>query len=244
MKRKGGNLTQKAGKKSKKQTRKGFSSVARTRGAAVTGEMKYFDTEFGPTAIAETNDWTGTEMDPTTFNTLFAPIVGSAINQRIGKAAKVLKIKLHLQVDAPQQANQTLSKPAANCRIIIYQDTQTNSAQAQGEQVMTGGATDATGMLQFQNINNFGRFRVLMDKNIIIQNPNFSYDGTNLEQNGVARTWKFSKTFKKPVTVRFNATNGGSVADIVDNSWHVIALVDNDDLAPRLMYACRVCYKE
>jgi len=244
MKRKGGNLQQKAGKKSRTKTRRGFSSVPRTRGASVMGEMKYFDTELGATVIAETNDWTGTELDPTTFNTLFAPTVGSAINQRIGKACKVHKIKMRFQVDAPQQTNQTNADPAANCRIIVYQDKQTNAAQAQGENVMTGGTTDATGMLQFQNINNFGRFRVLFDKNFVLQNPNMSYDGTNVEQCGLAKTFKFTKKFKRPVQVRFNNTNGGSVADIVDNSWHVIGLTDNDDLAPRLMYACRVCYKE
>lgn len=228
----------------KPKTRKGFQSVARTRGAQVQGEMKYFDTEKSISAIVETNDWTGTEQDPTTFNTLFVPVVGAGINQRIGKSAKILKLKMRFLVDAPQQTNQTLTDPAADIRLIVYLDKQTNAAQAQGEQVMTGGVSDGTGILSFQNIDNFGRFQVLMDKSITLQNPNVSWDGTNIEQQGVAKMFKWSKNFKKPIVVRFNATNGGTVADIVDNSLHVIALTDNDDLAPRLSYYSRVCFKE
>jgi len=142
------------------------------------------------------------------------------------------------------QQNQTGAEPAANIRIIVYLDKQTNSAQAQGEQVMTAGSSDATALLSFQNIDNFGRFQVLMDKNVILQNPNMSYDGTNIEQSGLSKTFKFNKKFKKPIEVRFNATNGGTIADIVDNSLHVLALCDNDDLAPLISYYSRVCYKE
>lgn len=228
----------------KQRTRRGFSSVARTRGAQVQGEMKYFDTEKSLSAISESNDWTGTEQDPTTFDTLFVPVTGAGINQRIGKACKVLKMKMRFLLDAPQQLNQTGADPAATCRILVYLDKQTNSAQAQGEQVMTAGVSDGTGILQFQNINNFGRFQVIKDWTFSLANPNMSYDGTNIEQAGLAKTWKMTRKFKKPIVVRFNATNGGTIADIVDNSFHVIALCDNDDLASRLSYASRFCYKE
>jgi len=228
----------------KQKTRKGFSSVARTRGAQVQGEMKYFDTEKSLSAVAETNDWTGTEQDPTTFDTLFVPVTGAGINQRIGKACKVLKMKMRFMLNAAQQLNQTGADPAAQVRVIVYLDKQTNAAQAQGEQVMTGGVSDATGVLSFQNINNFGRFQVIKDWTFNLQNPNMSYDGTNIEQAGLSKTWKMSKRFKKPIVVRFNATNGGTIADIVDNSLHVLALCDNDDLAPLISYYSRVCYKE
>jgi len=241
--REGGNGKSKRATK-KAKTRKGYSSVARTRGASVTGEMKYFDTQLSLTAIAENNDWTGSELDPTTFNCLFVPQVGAAINQRIGKECKILKIKMRFLLDAPQQLNQTGADPAANCRIIVYCDKQTNAAQAQGENVMTAGVSDGTGILSFQNIDNFGRFAVLMDKTLNIQNPNMSYDGTNIEQAGLSKTFKFTKKFKIPMKVRFNNTNGGTVADIVDNSLHVIGICDNDDLAARLSYYSRVCFKE
>lgn len=226
------------------KTRAGFSSVARTRGGQVKGEMKYFDTTLALSAISEDNTWANTEQDPATFLTFCAPVVGAGINQRIGKGIKILKWKLRGNLNAAQQTNQTGADPASTIRLIAFLDKQTNSAQAQGEQLMTGTASDATAMLSFQNIDNFGRFRVLWDKTFTLQNPNGSYDGTNIEQYGLSKPFKFNITFKKPINVRFNNTNGGSVADIVDNSLHLIALCDNDDLAPTISYYSRVDYKE
>jgi len=234
------------GRKNTKKTRRGYSSVARTRGAQVTGEMKYFDTLLAGSAIVEDHTWAGTEQDPATFLTFFVPVVGAGINQRIGKAAKVLKWKVRGMITCGPQANQTGADPAATVRIIAYIDKQTNSAQAQGENVMTSGGAggDSVGIHTFQNIDNFGRFQVLWDKTFTLQNPNMSYDGTNIEQVGLEKTFKFTHKFRKPLQVRFNNTNGGTIADIVDNSLHMIALTDNDDLAPALSYYSRVNYKE
>jgi len=234
--RKGGSKRQK--------TRGGYSSVARTRGGAVTGEMKYFDTVKAATNLAASNDWTGTEYDPTTYNTLCCPIVGAGVDQRIGKMIKIMKIKVRGFFIASGQANVTTADNATQIRLLLVQDKQTNSTQAQGEDVMTSGGSASLNVNTFQNINNFGRFRVLKDKTYTLQNPNMSYDGTNLEQAGLMKTWKFTINFKNPPVVRFNATNGGTVADIVDNSFHIMANISNADLVPQISYVCRVCYKE
>lgn len=223
-------------------TRAGYQVVQRTPGVYGAGEMKYFDTEFSG-AIPSVAAWTGTEMDPATFLTLCVPVVGSAINQRIGRAIKVHKIKIRGIVTCAAQVDQTAGDAPAVLRLILYQDMQTNASQAQGEQVMTG-ATTSSNVNMFQNIDNFGRFRVLKDKIITMANPNFTWDGTNLETMGLARTFKMNINFKVPVEIRFNATNGGTIADIVDNSFHVIANAYSTGLVPTLNYACRVCYKE
>jgi len=208
------------------------------------GEMKYFDTELDGTAVPSVAAWTGTEFDPTTFNTLCVPVVGAAINQRIGKAIKVLKIKVNAVLTCTAQANQTAGDAATKIRVILYQDKQTNAAQAQGEQVMTPSTAAVNAPNVFQNIDNFGRFVVLKDKIITMENPSISWDGTNIEQSGLVKHLKFSIKFKEPVQIRFNATNGGSVADIVDNSFHIIANSSSAALVPAIAYVCRVCYKE
>jgi len=224
--------------------RAGYSSVARTRGASVMGEMKYFDTELASPAIPAIAAWTGTEFDPTTFNTLCVPVVGAAINQRIGKAIKVLKIKVNGFVACAPQVDATALDAGTKVRLILYQDKQTNAAQAQGEQVMTPSTGTVNAPNVFQNIDNFGRFQVLKDKTLIFDNANASYDGTNMEQSGLVKNFKFSIKFREPVQVRFNATNGGTVADIVDNSFHIIANASSASLVPVIQYSCRVCYKE
>jgi len=243
MKRKGGAL-ERNGKRKKPRARKNTSSVARTRGAAVTGEMKYFDSTLLGTSVSEDHTWANSNLDPTTLNTLFAPSNGAGVTQRIGKACKVMKLRMRFHLQSAQQTNQTVADPSCDCRIILFQDTQSNAAQPAGTLVMTGGSNDYNGILQFQNIDNFGRFKVLMDKTINLQNPTMTYDGTNIEQSGISKVWKFTKKFKVPVTVRFNAVNGGTIADIVDHSWHVIGLCNNDELIPQLSYQARFCFKE
>lgn len=230
----------------KRVNRRGYSSVARTRGAQVTGEMKYFEQEVSATALTASADWTVTEFDPNATATLFCPAVGAAINQRIGKACKVLKIKIRGNISVAAQTNQTATDAACMVRMLLVQDYQTNAAQAQGEQVMTAptSATALVAVTSFQNINNFGRFRVLKDKTFTLGDPAISWDGTNIEQNGLIKPFKMTVKFRVPQIVRFNATNGGTVADIVDNSWHLIINTSSIALAPLLNYQCRVCYKE
>lgn len=223
--------------------RKNYRTVARTRGPYATGEMKYFDTDYTG-AVAVATAWTGTECDPATILTLFAPTVGSAINQRIARQARVLKIKIRGHIRVAAQTNQTAADNAASIRIALVQDMQTNATQMQGEQVMTAASNIQLIPCVYQNIDNFGRFRVIKDKVINLMNPNSSYDGTNLEQQGLIKSFKWSINFPGGCDVHFNATNGGTIADIVDNSWHIIANCNVADLDPQLEYVARVCFKE
>jgi len=224
-------------------TRLGYDTVARTRGVYQRGEMKYFDQERGLTPIVSSENWANTLRDPTT-GTLFAPVVGAAINQRIGKACNVLKIKITGTISCPAQSNQIIGDAASRIRLLLVQDLQTNATQCTGTQVMTSWTQPLQAVEGFQNIDNFGRFKVLKDKTIIMQNPNSSWDGTNIEQAGLMRTFKMTVRFRNPVNVRFNATNGGTIADIVDNSFHIIANTNSLDLAPYVSYVSRVCFKE
>lgn len=234
-------------------TRSGYSTVARTRGVYSKGEMKYFDSELTTTNLVAASDWAGTELDPNQvpvvgINTLFAPTVGAGINQRIGKACKVLKIKINGMVIIPSQAAQANADSSSIVRIALVQDMQTNATQAQGEQIFTPAVTANTGLAisSFQNINNFGRFKVIKDKAFIFTNVNMAGSPTAADviSSGLVKRFKWTIKFRKPVQVRFNATNGGTIADIVDNSWHIIANCSSNQLTPSVLYYCRVCYKE
>lgn len=237
--------SKKTGGRGSKAKRTGYDTVARTRGVYAAGEMKYFDTICNAQAVAASADWTGTENDPTTFLTLCVPQVGAAINQRIGKAVNIHKIKIHGEVRLSVQAGQMTTDAGWTIRLALVQDLQSNGAQAQGEQVFTGAASTVLAVNTFQNIDNFGRFRVLKDKFIKLEDPNIVSDSaTNASwsQNGKVVPFKWTVIFKKPVVMRFNATNGGTIADIVDNSFHVMA---NTTVAGvTISYCSRVCYKE
>jgi len=238
--------------------RKGYSGVARTQGAAVVGEMKYMDSELSVTAVSAcTTTWVaGTNIDPTTTinlgaaavatpQNLCSPTVGSALNQRIGRQIQVLKIKVRGTVSVPVQTPANGGETAAKCRIILVQDKQTNAGLMTGAQLMRDASAAQVTINSFQNPDNFGRFRVLKDVTYNLQDPNAYTDAAAAPaMNGRKTNFKFNVNFKKPVVVHFNATNGGTGADIVDNSFHLFAAVDNTALGTSITYYSRVAYKE
>lgn len=233
-------------------------SVARTRGGQVNSEMKYMDGYFGPTAItAITTDWTNTEVNPaSTVNlgsaavanplNLCSPITGAALNNRIGRQIEVKKIKIHGHINVPPQTAQADADSGTKIRLILVQDMQTNGAAMQGEDLMGPSVPNGSTQVNcFQDPKNFGRFRVLKDKMYQVSDLNIGVlAGPAVIQTGKVINFKMNVNFKQPVRVRFNATNGGTVADVVDNSFHLLAAQINSSYAATLAYYSRVCYKD
>jgi len=199
----------------------------RTGGVKAQTETKYFTTAIEETEVKNLGadgDWTNTEVDPT-GGSLFSPAAGSAYNQREGKKVWIKKIKIKGRIIRQAAAGSEDSPTyASSVRFVVYMDKQTNGLQAQGEQVISsatlaGGAIDA-----FQNIDNFGRFKVLKDKTITFTNPNFSWDGNEYDSAGDFRHFKFTKNFGRyPLKVDYNTGNNSNISDVVDNSFHIIA---------------------
>lgn len=233
-----------SGRKWKKapRTRRGYQSVARTRGGAVTGEMKHFNLSNSVLLVASPT-WVGTGLDPAIQGCLFCPQQGSADSQRIGKAVKLMSLKMRGNAFFPAtQDNTGYAKTASNCRFLLVQDMQANSSNIDGQAVMSGAASTDLVVHSFQKIDNFGRFRVLKDFMVQLQNPNESDLGKgNCE---VGKNFKFTVKFKGGLDVRFNNTNGGSFADIIDNSFHFIGVTTSTNLQPQVDWNCRACFKE
>lgn len=228
----------------------------------VAGEMKYFDCDFADTAITDvTTTWpAGTITDPTTTINLgaaavatplclFAPTVGSGLNQRIGRSVKVMKIKMRGRISYPAVGSGAyVACQGQNIRIMLVQDCQTNAAQMTAAQLMQDSVSTDCAFYGYQNPNNFGRFKVLKDKIISTGDPNWvgEVSGNTTGRNGKKYHFKFSVRFRVPIEVHFNATNGGTVADIVDHSFHIICGADQVSASSNatFLYYSRVSYKE
>lgn len=226
--------------------RSGFGAIGRTPGGAVLGEMKYFDLMNNGTNVPNSQTWAAAIHDPSPADTLCVPVVGAGVNQRIGKEINILKLKIRGQfVYTAKEGNASAVAPVV-IRYGIVQDMQTNATQLLASQVMSPtSGTNNVAPFTFQNIDNFGRFKVLKDKVCVIQDPNMTGTDVLHDINGKTVTFKMTLKFRQPIKVRFNNTNGGTVADIIDNSLHVFA----NSNAPtngtiELRYLSRVCYKE
>ena len=134
----------------------------------------------------------------------------------------VRKIKIHGQITAAASGTNLASYEPylpQKVRLMVVQDQQTNGAQMTAAQLMNDAGASDTTINSYQNPNNFGRFRVLKDKDILIQDPNFTteYNPDDNPQtgyartNGLIRTFKININLKVPIKVQFNAVNGGTV---------------------------------
>lgn len=234
-----------------------YNTVPRTRGVYAAGEHKYFDTS-GSAILARTEAWTGTTVDPSTLNTLVVPVQGAAIWQRIGREIAVHKLRINGYFQMGGVNNLSADFIAAQlARVIVVQDMQTNADQMKGEQLFSntvnGVVSPNAPLMAFQNLDNFGRFKVLKDKVYSLANPNFANDGTDPTKKdycALVKHFKFNINFAKPIRIRFNAINGGTVADIVDNSFHILAncrnfgAVDATQPPVSISYRCRAVYSD
>ncbi len=212
------------------------------------GEMKYFDTERSSTAIPAVATWVGTEFPPNvgTPTTLVCPVTGSGIVNRIGREIVLYKLKIKGTFNVALQINQTAADTSTLIRVALVQDVLTNIAQAQGEDIFEAPTTAeaAMALTSFQSLANFGKFKVWKDRVYRMQNPETSFDGTNLEQGRLDQYWKMNVNFPAGLKIRFNATNGGTIADVIDNSFSIYAMATSNGLAPTIRYNCRACFKE
>lgn len=184
-----------------------------------------------------TGAFTTCELDPATPLCLVAPVQGDDIVNRQGRKILIKSVFLRGYISVAAQADQTAQDTAGIARVILYIDKNTNAAQLASTNVMTNGGVNA-----FQAPGSYGRVRILKDKLIPLRLPMASFDGTNIEQGGYHIPWKIKHTFKKPLVCNFNATNGGTVADIIDNSLHVIGCTSSATLAPDIRYVGRVSF--
>lgn len=253
--------TYKTYKQAPKRVRRQGASVGKPYARPVVAkegeEMKYFDCELQETAIAVvTTTWVATTLrDPTTTINLddaavatpaclFAPLKSAGLNGRIGRKAKVYKVKINGMIRTHNSSGAVTSLDGALIRMMLVQDMQTNIGAMTSAQLMRDAGGANTTILSFQNPNNFGRFRVLKEKRTTLQNPNISGVVGATETQGLVQHFKMTVNFKNPVLVNFNQTNGGTVADIIDNSFHFIIGCENNELTPSVSYYSRVCYKE
>jgi len=224
----------------------------RTGGVKAQTETKYFDTNVGATTgaqdiinIEDNNNWTGAELDPT-GGSLFSPTSGSGYNQREGKKVFVKKVKIKGKVEWRAVTGAAGPPVGRAIRLIVYMDKQTNGVQAQAEDIVSGVNNSELPIDYFQNVNNFGRFKVLKDKTYTFDAPNFEIeDGGTFAYGGQMRNFKFSKTFKNPLKINFNTGANSNISDVVDYSFHMIGgAMSAAGTSATIQYKCRVVFCE
>lgn len=193
-------------------------------------ERKFVDTTYTNTVSGA---WAGGEADPAA-NTLCAPTQGDGESNRDGRRIVIKQIVLTGSVQRLRAADQADVREASVVHVALVQDTQTNGTQLSAEHVYV----DANNVEYTpRNLQYSQRFRVLWSRRFVLYDTCAFTDAANTGSVvGVSRL--FHKVLSVNIPVNFIG-NAGSVADIADNSLHVIAC-GSEGAIDSLKYQCRV----
>jgi hypothetical protein len=198
--------------------------------------MKFHDSGRASAALATA--WTTGELDPTTDNCLNGIATGTGESEHLGRRYRIREVTLKCQVNLPAVTAAAAPEDAAVIAIALVLDTQTNGAQLEAEDVYTAVISNS---MPVRNLQYKDRFRVLKMWNFVMPNGAFSAgsSATLGISNGATKLLTVTKKVNIPVTVK---STGSTVADITDNSLHVIGTCSKTDA--KILYNSRIRYTE
>jgi len=191
-------------------------------------EKKFLDCTKPDTAIANTAGLASAEFDPAGVGCtgcLSAPAQGDTEQSRDGKRIVIDSLILKGYVMGDPSNNAALGE-SSKVFVAVVLDTQTNVTQLNSEDVFKNTLNTAAGCVcPLKNLLFGKRFRILKSQ---------VYDLTpyGLGTGGAAATASYSAVrkdfdwyipFKTPLAVNLNAGTDANVANVIDNSIHVIA---------------------
>lgn len=201
-------------------------------------EKKFYDTSFTGTVAAAT-DATGGEYDPSTTSMITTPDQGDGPSQRDGKRINCKYIELKGTISLA--ASELNANPPTYTKVFLalVLDTQTNGAQMNSEDCFKNTVATVNGnVAPLRNLLFGSRFKILKQK-VYDATPtsishiavdSFSWNGRQVEFH-----WYVPL---HDLPVNFNAGTTASIANVIDNSIHVIAYSTNASVA--LSYNARL----
>lgn len=152
------------------------------------------------------------------------PAVGDGEQNRDGKriVIKNVQVKGILNRAATEDA---VDPPASETVFLaLVLDTQSNTAQLNSEDVYKNLAGTALGAASpLRNLLFGSRFRILKSQVFNLNSYNVGVEGNNLHSiGGVCAEFDWFIPFKEGLIVNFNAGTTSSIANVVDNSLHLV----------------------
>jgi len=228
-----------------------YRRKANIRSAGYLGiEHKFLDTAQAAFTIPNNTTQVGGEANPDSgcAGCLSAPAVGTGEQQRVGRKICIKSIYANCVVSMGAVGDAADIGTGPYVMVALVLDTQTNAATLNSEDVFTNPGADAA-LCAFpqRDLEFSGRFKVLARKVFHMPINAAATDGTNTNTTTPQpRYVRLKYKWKKGLIVHFNATNDNAdVADVVDNSLHIIAFKSfqaaNDTT---LSYNCRIRYTD
>lgn len=203
-------------------------------------EKKFYDTALAATALVAPLDAAGGEFDPSATSMISTPAVGDAEQSRDGKKIIIKSAQVKGTVHLPP--GEDVANPTVACQVFValVLDTQTNGAQLNSEDVFKNLANEAGSAAGPMRNLLFGpRFKILKSEILDLNSQTLAVEATDLFAHaGLRKNFEWYCPMELPVN--FNAGTTASVANVIDNSLHVIAYATNVSNAPTISYNARI----
>lgn len=202
-------------------------------------ETKFYDTFLVAAALTSPTDASGGEHDPSATIVLNSVTQGDGESQRDGRKINMKSISINGVVFQAAQANQTAVDFYPTVYIALVLDSQTNGATIASENVFCNPSANAGGAANvYRNLQYSRRFKVLRSLTITPPQGQPVYDGTNIEVSGTTTPWRMDVKLPN-IPVTYTGTTE-SVANITDNSLHVVAYTNGTDSGVGITYNARL----
>lgn len=193
--------------------------------------------------IASTNQKANTSNAAALCRLLFVPTLGSDFNNRVGRKVNVNSIYIRGFITGTQGTTLVSGQATAQLvRILIVYDCQPNGAAITPSDILVDGTTPISHL----NMNNRDRFQILLDKqfNIDPYDLNTTAGATYASTGGQTKQFKYYKKINKEVI--FNATGGGTIADITTGAIYFCTIGSNASGASdsTVIWTSRIRYKD
>lgn len=227
----------------------GFKSSAAYRNQRTGGllgiETKFLDIPCTGFAIPSGTGAAGGEANPTSIVTgcLSAPAQGDGATNREGKKIVIKSCLVQGLIDCDPQATQSTADTPPLVYVALVQDTQTNGVTLNSEDVFTNIAANGNlAASPFRNMSYSSRFKVLSTWSkqlscIAMANDTGATGGVIV--SGLNEP--FTLSWKGLMSVNFTtASTTADVANVIDNSLHIVCFASDQSLTPTIKYSARI----
>ncbi len=180
-------------------------------------------------------------QDPVTIDCISAVSQGVGAQERIGRLMGISSLYIRGCLNAP--ATELGGVPLASevqVRILVVLDKHTNGAQmASGDYLELTGNDNIRSQ---RNLENTTRFTRIVDTMVSLHRDVINEGASNQFASAATfQEFKIYKAFKRPIVVKYLlGTTPGLVANVLDNSLHVMAICNSPGFT--LSYVARIRY--
>lgn len=207
-------------------------------------ETKYLDIPILNVALTAPNNAVGGEMQPTSIVTgcLSAPAQGDGAQNRDGKKIVVKSILIQGTISCVLQGGQAAADTVPECYLALVQDSQTNGVTINSEDVFANVVASSTAATApFRNMSNVSRFKVLKTWRRRLLMPTITGSATTGDIAESGQHTNVTMSWKGLMPVNFAASSiTADVANVVDNSIHLIGYCSNVSLVPTFSGSARI----